>query len=972
MSHPNGPEQSRLILNVDDYAPTLYARSAFLRREGFEVIEADTGRGALALVRERIPDLVVLDIGLPDVSGFEVCRTIKADPVTSSVMVLQVSATFTDPSSRVRSLEAGSDGYLAGSAEPEEVVATVRALLRIRRVEQALKQSELRFRALFEGAAVGMATVGLDGRIGMVNGSLARLLGCPPDELSGRHFREVLHPLGRDEEERMLGRLTAAGTESGYIWEGRYARSDGEVLWARTAVSVVPERVGSAKELLAIVEDITGRRRAEEDRDDLLVALETERRRLQTVLEQMPAGVMIAGAPTGKLLMANRRIDEIWRQPFAAANGIADYNKWKGFRPSGEPYLPAEWPLARSVLHGDVVVNEEAEIVRGDGSRATILMSSAPVRDADGAISAAVLTEIDITERKRAEMRQRFLADAAKALATLDHSRVVGRLSGIVVPAFADFCVIFLSEHESEHEAPRLTSAHAAPDKEDALRRLAAAIASEHDRLGRLMRDREPVLVPDVTEGHLAQFCRTSDQADMVGRLGIGSVMLLPLFSGARPLGVMALGTGRAESARDYDRQDLAVAEELASRIAAAMDNARLYKATQEANRLKDEFLATLSHELRTPLNAILGWVQMLKARVLDPETAARALDAIDRNARLQTQLISEILDVSRIIRGKLRLDRQEVGLSALVDAAWESERFAVEAKNIRVTKQVDESIRLDADPQRLQQILWNLLSNAVKFTPEGGEIEIRALRDDSQVEFTVRDSGVGIGPHFLPHVFDRFRQADASTTRVHGGLGLGLSIVKHLVESHGGSIVAESEGRDRGATFRVRLPVTKGRAADVSGAAVLQRAPEPKVLEDSEEEDLELAQLDGIRVLVIDDHGEARSLLSAILEHEGVETFTAGTAAEGRRVLEQTRPDVMIVDIAMPEEDGYSFIRSVRDVEVEGFGIPALALTAYASESDRVRAMDAGYQAFLSKPVSRTALLRTVATLAGMASRNY
>ncbi len=391
-------------------------------------------------------------------------------------------------------------------------------------------------------------------------------------------------------------------------------------------------------------------------------------------------------------------------------------------------------------------------------------------------------------------------------------------------------------------------------------------------------------------------------------------------------------------------------------------------KEAEQANRLKDEFLATASHELRTPLTAVVGWSRMLRAGKLDAENSARALEAIERNATLQTKLIDDLLDVSRIITGKLTLDRRAIEIAHVVSDAVDTVRPAADAKNITIETSFDaEAGPVLGDANRLQQVVWNLLSNAVKFTPKNGRIEIALQRVNSEVEISVGDSGEGISSEFLPYVFDRFRQGDGKTTRVHSGLGLGLAIVRQLVESHGGTVNAHSAGPGRGATFKLRLPVLS--ISNVTGARTAARDLTLKTARIIDELGIECPpQLEGVRVLVVDDDSDTRQMLKAVLSECLADVITAASAAEAIKEIERRKPDVLVSDLGMPEQDGYELIKKVRSMEFEDktAKIPALALTAYAKAEDRVRALAVGYQVHLSKPVEPAEFVRVVANLAG------
>jgi signal transduction histidine kinase/DNA-binding response OmpR family regulator len=422
-----------------------------------------------------------------------------------------------------------------------------------------------------------------------------------------------------------------------------------------------------------------------------------------------------------------------------------------------------------------------------------------------------------------------------------------------------------------------------------------------------------------------------------------------------------------------FTRDDQALLVQLAQMGSIALENT-VYAQEQHVNRIKDEFLATLSHELRTPLNAIMGWTQLLKMEKLDGQVA-HGLDIIDRNARAQTKLIEDLLDVSRIASGKLRLNLSFITLEPVIQAAVDAARPAAEAKRISLDVRMSgQSVPIMVDPDRIQQVAWNLLSNAIKFTGAGGRVSVEldhVVRNGSErLLLRVGDSGHGIEAKFLPYVFDRFRQADSTSTRPHGGLGIGLAIVRHIVEQHGGAVTAESAGIGHGSTFSVELPIA-ARSADAvapmtstddrakSAPPTAQIPPAP-------------GSLAGLRILVVDDESDACDIIAAALRHAGATVATANSAAEAFRSLDAAQPDLLVSDIAMPEMDGYSLIRQIRRRPAGHRGdIPAIALTAYARKEDRANALSAGYQAHLAKPIDQLELINCIAQLAsGLKSR--
>jgi len=421
-----------------------------------------------------------------------------------------------------------------------------------------------------------------------------------------------------------------------------------------------------------------------------------------------------------------------------------------------------------------------------------------------------------------------------------------------------------------------------------------------------------------------------------------------------RPVGVTFQVTDATEMAL-FRRQVVAMNQQL---LLSATRQHELTETAENANQIKDEFLAIMSHELRTPLTAIVGWADMLGQSMLDPVNASHAIEVIQRNAQVQAQLIDDLLDVARIMTGKLRMTVQPVDLVTVIIAAADGLRPAAQAKEIHLQLQLDSpSGQVLGDPDRLQQVAWNLLSNAIKFTPQGGRVLVRLARVESHVKVTVSDTGRGIAPEFLPHVFERFRQADSTTTRAVGGLGLGLAIVRQLVELHGGTVCVESEGEGLGSTFTLTLPLMAARSAGSDTARAQPR----------EFENVELSEIDGLRVLVVEDDAVTCYLLEAILKGCGAQVTTASSTAAALEAVAAGVFDVLISDIGMPDEDGYSLIGKVRALGKERGGqIPAAALTAYTGENDRIRVLQSGFQMHVPKPFRRSELVAVVANLAG------
>jgi signal transduction histidine kinase/CheY-like chemotaxis protein len=554
------------------------------------------------------------------------------------------------------------------------------------------------------------------------------------------------------------------------------------------------------------------------------------------------------------------------------------------------------------------------------------------------------------------EARNRFLADATEALSSsLDYVATLERVARLAVPTVAESAAVYLLDDDGGIRMMALAARDAA--WEAAARELDALLPlhiDQQDRtLTRVVRTGRAEMLPDIPQLMQEAWSPTSRAEELVRQLAIRSYMVVPLVARGVVMGALSLTT--AASGRRFEADDLALAEELARRAGLAVENARLYREAQEANRLKDEFLATVSHELRTPLTAILGWLHLL--RTGRPAQVERAIETIERNAHAQAHIVDDVLDVSRIITGKLHLESERVDLVKIVGAAIDTVRPAAEAKAIELLVSLDPAAADTAgDAARLQQVAWNLLSNAIKFTPKGGKIEVSLEREGSKAVLRIRDDGEGIRKEFLPHVFERFRQGDSTSTRAHGGLGLGLSIVRHLVELHGGQVSAESDGEGRGATFTVGLPISE------PGSRGKSLPPPPRPSDGA----LRIStRLEGYRVLVVDDDGDTRDFLAALLEQHGAQATTAPSVREAIDVLQHLTPDVLLSDIGMPGADGYTLIREARALgSHRGFRFPAIAITAHTRLEDREQALAAGYHLHLAKPIDPAALIDAIALL--------
>jgi PAS domain S-box-containing protein len=571
------------------------------------------------------------------------------------------------------------------------------------------------------------------------------------------------------------------------------------------------------------------------------------------------------------------------------------------------------------------LLNCEARLRCKDGSLKHVVITSNVYRENDEFIHTRCFTR-DVTAQKRAEDSLRFLVDAGAVIASsLDYEATLKTVARMCVPRLADWALIDIVVDGS---SKRIAVAH---------------------------------LDSEIRDADLVESISDIPTLEIVRRLGLRSSMCVPLTAGAETIGAITLVA--AESGRQFTQADLTLAQELARQASVAIRHARLYEEAQTAVRMKDEFLATVSHELRTPLSAILGWARILRSGGVAPEKVERALDAIERNSVSQVQLIEDLLDVSRVISGKLRLDIQPLDLRPVVEAAVDTMLPVLTAKDIHFQQLIDPNAApISGDPHRIQQVIWNLLSNAVKFTPKGGTVQLTVERADSSVNLMVSDTGQGIAQHLLPTIFDRFKQADGSTVRVHGGLGLGLAIVRHIVELHGGKVEAHSDGEGRGSLFSVRLPLAP-LAQDTTGP-FRQRA-----LSNAKPQFERPAELQGLTVLIVEDDKDTREVLTEVLQQCGSSVLTASSAEEGLAVLDGASPRVVVCDIGMAGTDGYRFIEQVRQRPPENGGhIVALALTAFATAEDRRRALHAGFQMHMAKPVEPAVFVAALADLAQLA----
>jgi len=605
-----------------------------------------------------------------------------------------------------------------------------------------------------------------------------------------------------------------------------------------------------------------------------------------------------------------------------------------------------------------------ALLVNRQGREIPVEDTAGPIRSRTDEILGVVLAFRDVSQKRDAEQKAAFLSEASLRLAaSIDYQETLDTIVELAVPNIADWCAIDLVDEAGE--IVQAAIAHRDPQKLAWVRDLNRRFATSRDAptgAPRVIRTGSPELFSDITEEILAQAIQDPDLLSIVRRLDLRSSMVVPLRARDRILGALTLVS--SAPGRRYTEADLGLAQELGARAALAVDQARLLRETQEARRdaersslAKDEFLATVSHELRTPLNAILGWAKLLRSGRFPVTRLEHGLEVIERNALNQVRLIEDLLDISRIVSGKMQLEIHPVQLAQVVAECVESARPTADAKQVRLQTELASDLPpFLADATRLGQVVWNLISNALKFTPSGGVVTIRLFSEGAQAVIEVEDSGQGIAPEFLPRVFDRFSQADSTRTRTHGGLGLGLAIVRYITEQHGGRVRADSAGPDQGSVFRVELPARSSapsRARPPASAPFI--APERAAV----------APLAGVKVLAVDDEADARELLAFELSQVGADVRVAASADEAIAALRVFRPHVLVSDIGMPREDGLALIHRVRALSTsEGGTIPALALTGYARAEDRREALAHGFQCYLAKPVEPAVLVAEIGQL--------
>ena len=791
--------------------------------------------------------------------------------------------------------------------------------------QQRTRTAQSYLAAIVESSEDAILSKNLDGIIQSCNARGEELFGYTAAELVGQSIRRLIPPDRQFEEDEILARIRR-GDRIEHFETVRLAK-DGRPIDISLSVSPIRDGDGRIVAVAKVARDITEQKR-------LARELEAQREWFRVTLASIGDAV-IASDPDGRVTYMNAPAQNItgWTtseaigQPLAHVFNIINEKTRK----------PVENPADLVLRTGHVVgLANHTVLIDRNGVERPIADSAAPIQGADGGMIGVVLVFRDVTDERRAadavaEQREWF-------------ETTLGSIGDAVVATDVNGRVVFMNPI-AEHLTGWRFSEGRGRSCADVFN-----IINENSR-----RTVESPVTRVLAEGMVVGLANHTVLIAADGTERPIDDSGAPIRSrDGRIVGVVLVFRDVSDRRRrELDRRD------------ASLDRERLLEAeraaradAERASRVKDEFVAMVSHELRTPLNAMLGWTQLMVRPDVEPDVIARGVDVITRNTRLQAQLISDLLDISRIVSGKLQLDIEDVDLASVVAEAIDTVQRDADGKRIAITRELDKAVGMIAgDAARVQQIIWNLLANAIKFTPEGGQISVRLAKVGSGAEITVADTGVGIRPEFLPHIFDRFQQADQSITRRFGGLGLGLSIVKHLVDLHGGSVSADSAGIGQGATFTIMLPSSTG--ATVMAGRSDAVAKEPVQPRDS---------LSGIRILVVEDEPDTCEFLDRFLRGYGAEVVIAHSAAEALSRIDGDKVDIVISDIGLPDVDGYDLMNHIRSLPASAGGAtPAIALTAYARTADRTRAFRAGYQAHLSKPIEPTELFATISSFAGL-----
>jgi PAS domain S-box-containing protein len=955
------------VLVVDDNSD-MRSYVARLLADDYEIRTAGDGAQALDLAREWNPSLILSDVMMPNLDGFGLIRAIRSEPALAATPIILLSARAGEEAT-LDGVRAGANDYLVKPFSARELLARVGAQIDRSRYERNLAAAEQRLKTAM--AAAKMAAWEWNPVTDVVTGSdtIANVYGL----LSGETIKSstaglrLVHPEDLERHRSIV--FGAAQRSEGFHSEFRIIRPiDGRVAWLEERSHVMTDPHTGKVHMVGLVMDVSERKFAEiavrrsEARSRFMIHLDDALRILTDPAEM--------SATAARLLAEHFNCD---RSLYVEVDADEDHCAVTGEYGPNLPSIAGNYRISEYGADYIATVRANRAYVEHDTSR-----QSLPVREREAFADLQIGSFISAPLFKNGGLVALFVVHS-------QHPRKWSEEEIEDVGLVANRC------WESIERA-RVTRALATSEDQFALSVESAELGTFHCPMpmGSIVwndKCKEHFWLAPETDITFDLFYSIIHHEDRertraavertVFHREPYDIEYRTVAPDGRIRWVRAKGRAYYDVAGTPTRFDgvtlditeLKIAEQRRDQLLAAERSAR--EEVEYVSRMKDEFLATLSHELRTPLNAILGWSQILNDGPLDSEDAKQGLAAIERNARAQTQMIEDLLDMSRIVSGKVRLDVQKTNLADVVAQAVQTVRPSAEVKGVRLMTVLDPYAGpVAGDPGRLQQVIWNLLTNAIKFTPRGGKVQIVLERVNSHLELSVADNGEGIDPAFLPHVFERFRQADASTTRRHGGLGLGLNIVKQLVELHSGSVRANSQGKGMGSTFTITLPVSASTHTADSEHPVEREHPRSSP-SSSAKPAVAPPRVDGLRVLVVDDDADARLVMSRILGDGGAVVTTASSVAEAMVELRRDLPTIILSDIGMPDEDGYDLIRKVRSLSpAEGGRIPAVALTAFARSEDRQRALLAGYQIHVAKPVEPSELLTVCSSIAQSSGR--
>jgi two-component system CheB/CheR fusion protein len=819
------------------------------------------------------------------------------------------------------------DAYEEVQVAEEELRSQNEELLLTR---QAIEAERLRYLQLFELAPDGYLVTDAGGRIAEANRAAAELLATPQDQLAEKLLESFVEEDGHG---TFRSQLSQIGAGRG-VWELRFKPPGREPFEAEVKVLPAAGGVdGDRAGLRWLLRDVTERRRAERDNARLAALVESSP---DAILGIDREGMLQAWNPAAERLFGYTASEAIGR-PVSVLS------------PPERATEPMT--LARRVLAGESLPPFDTFRLRKDGQRLEVSLSLAPIRGPEGEITGVSAIERDIGPRKRTEAALRLLADAGRVLAAShDLATTFQNAAQLAVSGFADLCIIDLLDEGREGGVERIATAHADPAKVPLARELRrhAPRLDDTTPVMEVLRTGEPIVAPEIPRSMLEASYRGPEHARLLTQLAPSSLLIVPLIAKGRTLG--AWGFFYTESGRRYRQEDLAVAEELARRAAEAADNVRLYRAAEQANAAKDQFLAALSHELRTPLTPVLAFVSDLAEDARLPADVRAKLVAIRRNVELEARLIDDLLDLTRITHGKLEIKPEVTDLSEVLEHALDiCCSVEVASGRLKVVREVTaDRHHVWGDAPRLTQVFWNLFKNAVKFMPAGGEVRVRTAvvtpaTGGQRLRIEIADTGIGIDPADLPRVFDGFEQGPRTITRQFGGLGLGLAISKAIVDLHGGTLRAASEGLGKGATFILELPL-----AEVSPAERVETRPVPGQALAPTPTPTEPGERPTHHLLLVEDHADTAAAFAELLRANGYVVTTAGSVREGLAAAAKGGIDLVISDLGLPDGHGYELMREI----VRRHGLPGIALSGYGMEEDVRQSREAGFSRHLTKPV--------------------